>query len=110
MTRVKKGKRGDMPHTIAKRYRMTEKAVLMIKKSAPPHGSQARALQIATELLVRMKKPIKVSEQFAKSEVIGMTYKLTPRTIKLIDDLTEQYGKRGNVLDACAQILSEQDT
>jgi hypothetical protein len=40
------------------------------------------------------------------SPVIGKTYKLTPRTIALIEALSKDYGTQGNVLAAVAYTLS----
>jgi hypothetical protein len=37
--------------------------------------------------------------------MVGMTYKLTPRTVELIEQLRARYGTRGNVFAACAEIL-----
>lgn len=98
----------DTPPTIAKRYKLPAAIVESIKEQAPHYGSQGRALQVATELLVRLARPIKSLPDVprSKSEVIGMTYKLTPRTIELIEQLVEGYGTRGKVLQACAYILS----
>jgi hypothetical protein len=98
------GKRGDMPHTIAKRYKVPRAVVNEIKLHAPPYGSQGRAIQVATELLIRLPSPVRINGAM-DAEVIGMTYKLTPRTVELIEELTEQYGKRGNVLAACSEVL-----
>ncbi len=59
---------------------------------------------MATELLIRQKKPVRVTHKGDKT-IVGMTYKLTPRTLQLIEDLCEEYNTRGVVLAACAKIL-----
>lgn len=99
----KTSERGNPPNTIAKRYKLRTSTARAIAKLAPIHGSQGRALQLGAELLTRRETPIKLPA--AESPMIGQTYKLTPRTIKLIDKLADKYGTRGNVLAACAQIL-----
>jgi hypothetical protein len=102
----KPGKRGDMPPTIAKRYKLARSVMKSIKDVAPEYGSLGRALQVATELLIRLPKPIKIPPTLAEEEVVGKTYKLAPRTIELIEQLSNNhYGKRGNVLAACVEIL-----
>lgn len=102
-------KRGSaaMPHCVAKRYKVPRWVVREIRKAAPSYGSQGRALQVATELLVRMKKPVRVTHKGDKT-IVGMTYKLTPRTVQLIEDLCDEYETRGTVLAACAKVLDRQ--
>ena len=93
-------------HCVAKRYKLPRWVVKAIREAPPVYGSQGRALQVATELLIRQKKPVKVSHR-GDGAVVGMTCKLTPRTVDLIEELCDKYGKRGNVLAACAKILAE---
>jgi hypothetical protein len=79
--------------------------VKAIRKKAPVYGSQGRAIQVGTELLIRRKRLVKVNHQ-GDDQVVGMTYKLTPRTVELIEQLREKYGKRGDVFAACVEILN----
>ncbi len=90
---------------VAKRYKLPRWVVKSIRKQAALYGSQGRAIQVGTELLLRQKKRVKVNHQ-GDSEMVGMTYKLTPRTVELIERLRDQYGTRGNVLAACITILN----
>ncbi len=90
---------------VAKRYFIPRWVVKAIRRQAPIYGSQGRAVQVGTELLIRQKKRVKVNRR-GNGAVVGMTYKLTPRTVELIEQLCEKYGKRGNVFAACAKILS----
>lgn len=95
-------------NTIAKRYKLPVAIVEAIKTAGPQHGSQGRALQLATEFLVRLPRPLKVDMPEGKgAAIVGQTYKLTPRTAELIDELVQQYGTRGAVLCACVRILDE---
>lgn len=104
--RSKRGNPG-MPHCVAKRYKLPKWVVKAIREVAPAYGSQGRALQVASELLIRMKKAVRVRHQGDKT-LVGMTYKLTPRTVQLIEDLCKEYSTRGTVLAACAKVLSYQ--
>jgi hypothetical protein len=61
---------------------------------------------VGTELLIRQKRRVKVDHR-GDGAVVGMTYKLTPRTVELIEQLRAKYGKRGNVFAACVKILVE---
>src|SRR6266481_5322071 len=67
--------------TLAKRYTsIPESAVKEIREASRDYGSQGRAIQVATEILIRMRKrPLLPSE--SNSIVTNMTYKLVPRTI-----------------------------
>lgn len=102
------GKRGDMPHTVAKTYKVSEAVIEAIERVAPMHGSKGRALQVATELLIRMPKPIDVPDALKERPLILKTYKVTPRTVELIDKMVEAYGRQSDVLAACAEILKEE--
>jgi hypothetical protein len=91
---------------VAKRYFLPRWVVKAIRKQAPLYGSQGRAVQVGTELLIRQKRRVKVDHR-GDGAVVGMTYKLTPRTVELIEQLRAKYGKRGNVFAACVKILVE---
>lgn len=77
-------------------------------KAARAHGSQGRFLQVATELLIRQKRPVRLKYKIQKEgKEITVSYKLLPRTIELIDRLTPVYGTRGRVILACSEVLKE---
>jgi hypothetical protein len=59
---------------------------------------------MGTELLIRQKKRVKVDHR-GNAAMMGMTYKLTPRTVELIKQLCAKYSKRGNVFAACVKVL-----
>lgn len=92
-------------HTVAKRYRVPREVVKAIRSVAPTYGSQGRALQVGTELLARMRRPLKVKRHYKPSEIVGRTYKLCPRTAELIRQLAERYDRCGIVLAACVKVL-----
>src|SRR5882762_1176579 len=96
--------------TVAKRYTsIPASAVMEIRKASKIYGSQGRALQVATEILIRMKKrPLLPPE--SNSVITSMTYKLVPRTIEVIDELTRSvYRDRRQVFLACAEALKTTD-
>lgn len=93
------------PPTRAKSYRAPQSVIDAIKALAPEYGSRGRALQVATELLIRHRAKIRVPASLQGQADAVATYKLIPRTIELIEHLTETYGRYGDVLAACVQIL-----
>jgi len=96
--------------TIAKRYTsIPASAVKEIRKASKIYGSQGRALQVATELLIRMRKrPLLPPE--SNFVVTQMTYKLVPRTVELIDELADSvYENRQQVFAACVEALKMTD-
>jgi len=95
----------DTPPTVAKSYTLTMSVFFAIRKAAADYGSQGRAVQVGTEILSRLEDPLAVKEA-PPSSMIRMTYKLAPRTVKLIHQLKESaYQDSGQVLDACMQAL-----
>lgn len=96
--------------TVAKRYTsIPASAVKEFRKFSKTYGSQGRALQVATELLIRMRKrPLLLPE--SNSVVTQMTYKLVPRTVELIDELADSvYENRQQVFAACVEALKMTD-
>jgi len=92
--------------TVAKRYTsIPAAAVKEIRKASRIYGSQGRALQVATEILIRMRRRPLFSPE-SNSVVTNMTYKLVPRTVELIDELAESvYENRKQVFAACVEAL-----
>jgi hypothetical protein len=106
----RKGVKMEQPNTIGRRYYHSKSAMRALTKLGPIYGSKGRAVQVATELLIRMKKPIAVNtfETSEKNPMVAHSYKLTPRTVDLIERLAEKYGTRANVFAACAQVLKDE--
>ena len=95
----------DTPPTVAKSYTLPVSAFLAIRKVASVYGSQGRALQVGAEILSRLEEPLQVKKP-GKSSQRRMTYKLVPRTVKLIHQLTETgYESSGQALAACVEAL-----
>jgi hypothetical protein len=95
----------DTPATKPKSYTLPLSVVLEIRKAAATYGSQGRALQVGSEILVRMVKPLSVPEPDPAS-IRRRSYKLAPRTIEVIQQLSEtEYKDPGQVLAACMKVL-----
>jgi|ERR1700685_207073 len=102
----------DTSRNLAKRYKLSETAVAIIEKYGKIHGQQSRAIQIAVELLwekVGWTVPDSTMSAILDSPLIGKTYKLPLRTVRLIEELSEEYGTRGKVFAAVAYMLSKPD-
>ena len=102
----------DTSRNLAKRYKLPEAALKIIEKAGRVHGQQSRAIQVAVELLwdkVGYCVPDSAMQHILDSPVIGKTYKLTPRTVSLIEVLSHEYETQGNVLAAVAYMLSKPD-
>ena len=96
--------------TVPKRYTsIPVAAVEEIERAAKIYGSQGRVLQVATEILIRMKKrPLAVRD--TSSGMTSHTYKLVPRTVELIEELaTSVYKGRYQVFVACIEALKIMD-
>ncbi len=106
------GERVAEAETIAKRYILPRYVVNRIREISPPYGSQGRAIQVGSEFLLRIQfHPIPVNENLKKGipgaeDRIGMTYKLLPRTIEIIDKYVETYETRAGVFEALLTLLS----
>jgi hypothetical protein len=105
--KLKPRRRGepDTPGTEPKTYKLSLQVILDVRKAATVYGSQGRALQVGSEILVRMTKPLQVPAPDPES-IRRMTYKLSPRTIQVIKQLSEtSYDDAGQVLAACVKAL-----
>lgn len=95
----------DTPPTVAKSYTLPVSAYLAIRKVASLYGSQGRALQVGSEILSRLEDPLPVKKS-GKISKRRITYKLVPRTVELIHQLTESaYESSGETLSACVEAL-----
>jgi hypothetical protein len=97
---------GDIEPTTPKSYTLPFSVLLEIRQMAAEYGSQGRALQVASEILLRMKKPPRPGPPVDPNLMVRMTYKLPPRTIQVIDELARtQYGSPGEVITASMKTL-----
>jgi hypothetical protein len=105
--KLKPRRRGEpgTPGTEPKTYNLPLSVILEIRKAASLYGSQGRAVQVGSELLVRLAKPLSVPQPDPAS-IRRRTYKLAPRTIEVIKKLAEsEYENPGQVLAACIKAL-----
>jgi hypothetical protein len=105
--KLKPRRRGepDTPATAPKTYELPLDVILEIRKAASLYGSQGRAVQVGSEILTRLPRPIPVPEPDPAS-IKRRTYKLAPRTIEVIQQLSEtEYENAGQVLAASMKIL-----
>jgi len=100
--------KGGHTSTLAKRYKLPERAMEIIKQAGKIHGQQSRAIQIAVEIIYRTpEKDYTAPATITGTPLTGKTYGLPARTIKLIAVLALRFGTRGNVLAACKYLLAE---
>lgn len=96
---------GDAAPTMPKSYTVSFSAIVELRQAVKEYGSQGRALQVATEIAIRMRKP-PAAEEPKPEEMIRMTYKLLPRTIQLIEELAaSEYGTSGRAIAGCVKAL-----
>ncbi|MBZ5521367.1 MAG: hypothetical protein LAP21_03820 [Acidobacteriia bacterium] len=96
---------GDAAPTTPKSYTVPFSAIVELRRAVVEHGSQGRALQVGAELAIRMDDPPEVAEPSPET-MVRMTYKLLPRTIRLIAELAEaRYGTTGKAIAACVKAL-----
>src|ERR1041385_1507111 len=77
---------GDIEPTTPKSYTLPYYVILELRKLAAEYGSQGRALQVATEIAARLRRPPTVGQPDPNT-LMRMTYQLPPRTIRVIDEL-----------------------
>jgi hypothetical protein len=94
---------------IAKRYKLTEKAVDLIAAAGETHGQQSRALQVAAELAY-WNAPLgddSLWQHVLDSKLTGKTYRLPERTVTLIAGMVPSFGTLGNVMAYLAFVLTQ---
>jgi hypothetical protein len=102
---LKPRRRSDNPGTQAKTYNLPFGIILEIRDAASIYGSQGRAVQVGSEMLMRLPKPLDVPKP-DPATIKRRTYKLAPRTIEIIAHLAKtEYGDAGQVLAACIKVL-----
>jgi len=97
----------ELAHSVARRYKLSANVAAGIKRLARLHGTQGRVIQVAVEILSRAKLPVEIPSVLVSGQVMGVTYRLTQRTIRLIDELSRTYQTRGRVLAACVIVLTD---
>lgn len=101
---IRKG--GDSVDVVITKYTVTEDTAKAIKKAAPTYGSQGRALQVATEMLIRMEDLPAPEPEPEDAPTVRVSMRLHKRTYKLIHKLRAKYGDDpGQVIAACVKVL-----
>ena len=102
---IRKG--GDSANVVITKYTVSADTARAIKKAAPTYGSQGRALQVATEMLIRMEDPPAPEPEGQDTPVVRVSMRLRKRTYELIRELSElKYGRDpGQVIAACVKVL-----
>jgi hypothetical protein len=103
------GKIRDSASVVVTKYTIPAETAREIRKAGPIYGSQGRALQVATEVLIRMNRPPEV-EPFGHVTAPGfvrVSMRLHQRTFDLIRKLAElEYNDDpGQVICACVKVL-----
>jgi hypothetical protein len=113
MTNWKRGRQlhtdGDSSDVVITKYTITASTAKEIKKVAPVYGSQGRALQVATEMLIRMENPPPPDrrDEDVSPPMIRVSMRVRKRTYELIRDLSQlKYNQDpGQVITACIKVL-----
>lgn len=98
-------RKDDIEPTTPKSYILPFNVILELRQLAREYGSQGRALQVGSEILTRMRKPPAVDRPDPDT-LMRMTYKLPPRTIRVIGDLAQsQYEDEAQAIAASLKTL-----
>lgn len=100
---------------LAKSYKLPERAADIFDRTAKVYGQKSRAIQVGVEILWRrplMRKDgsfgLNVLPGAIETPLVARSYKLPPRTVELIETLSEMTGMtQGGVLCAVAAVLDE---
>ncbi len=110
-TRQKRiGENRDSAQIVVTKYTVPIDIAKEIKKAGPIYGSQGRALQVATEVLIRMDKPpgIERVSSLKAPGFVRISMRLHKRTFELIRKMAElEYDDDpGKVISACVRVLN----
>jgi hypothetical protein len=99
-------RRPESERTVPKSYTVPFSAVVAIRRATIEYGSQGRVLQVGSELLSRLTKKFSVPS-YDPLTWVRVTYKLVPRTVRLINELAVEYGDGGRAIVACVEALKK---
>lgn len=98
----------DSAQVVVTKYTIPAETVREIRKAAPIYGSQGRALQVATEMLIRMEHtPPPEPPKGRSPSLVRVSMRLHKRTFELIRKLSEiKYNDDpAQVIKACMKVL-----
>ncbi|HEU5414056.1 MAG TPA: hypothetical protein VFW31_09880 [Candidatus Angelobacter sp.] len=98
----------DSSHVVVTKYTIPVETAKEIKKAGPIYGSQGRALQVATEMLIRMEEtPAPDLPKRTSPTLVRISMRLHRRTYELIQKLARSKydDDPAQVIDACMKVL-----
>ena len=103
---IRKG--GDSKQVVITKYTINVETANDLKELAPTYGSQGRAVQVATEMMIRMEDLPRPEPQTKDASKVRVSIRLHHRTHQLIKELKAQYGDDpGQVIAACMKVLKK---
>src|SRR5258708_34329336 len=103
------GKNRMAGSVVVTKYTIPAETAREIRKAGPIYGSQGRALQVATEVLIRMARPPEVEpfKYVSAPGFVRVSMRLHQRTFDMIRKLAElEYNDDpGQVICACVKVL-----
>jgi hypothetical protein len=104
------GPNRDSTKVVVTKYTVPSEIAKEIKKAGPIYGSQGRALQVATEMLIRMDRPPEVEPvSYLKAPgFVRISMRLHKRTFEIIRKMAarEYNDDPGQVISACVKVLN----
>ena len=98
----------DSAHVVVTKFTIPVETAKEIKQAAPIYGSQGRALQVATEMLIRMENtPAPEPAKHNSPTLVRVSMRLHKRTHELIGKLSKSKynGDPAQVIQACMKVL-----
>jgi hypothetical protein len=98
----------DSANVVVTKYTIPLETAKEIKKAGPIYGSQGRALQVATEMLIRMDvAPPPEPPKRQPPTLVRVSMRLHKRTYELIQSLSKKRynDNSGQVIAVCMKVL-----
>ena len=99
----------DSASVVVTKYTVPVETAKEVKKAGSVYGSQGRALQVATEMLIRMENPPPPKTESGREPpaLVRISLRLHKRTFELIRSLSRvKYNDDpGQVVSACVKVL-----
>lgn len=100
----------DSSSVVVTKYTVHRDTAKEIRKAGPVYGSQGRAVQVATEMLIRMEAPplpTSGPETDPMPSLVRISMRLHKRTFEIVRELSKlKYNDDpGQVIAACVKVL-----